>query len=468
MKDADGAASSIVEGEVLGGKYRVDSALGRGGMGAVFAATELGHGARVAIKVLLSHTEDDPVHRARFQREARAVKQLTSPHVARVLDVGTSASGAPFIVMELLEGEDLEQVAGRRGPMPAPEVVDIAMQACAALAEAHALGIVHRDVKPRNLFMTRHLDGRRHVKVLDFGISKWLEADDQTVLTRTSEVLGSPHYMSPEQLSTPRAVDARTDVWALGAAMYRMLAGRRPFEAETLPHVCARVLNSSPEPLPRVRLDLPPALVAVVARCLEKQPSARYGSVLALADALRPFLALDPGVVLAPVVTPPPPRGIERVRDQTVTASAPLLRGRANEALDDRTEASPPPEMPRPAPSPRRAPSVRALAVLLGVGGALALGAAAIVHPGATRPGAATAPDATTGPPGDDTASAAPLEPAPPIATAAGPDALPSATSSAKRARRAKPIAAPPPPPPAPPPAPSAQPTATGPPDVRH
>jgi eukaryotic-like serine/threonine-protein kinase len=293
-------ARPLAEGELLGGRYRIEVPLAQGGMGAVFVATDLELRTRVAVKVLLPQVADQLVSRARFEREARAAARLTSPHAVRVLDVGTGESGALFVVMELLVGEDLENRCQRVGPLFARDVAGMMLQACDALAEAHALGIVHRDVKPRNLFAVHGVNGQTFLKVLDFGISKWTESQEHTVVTRSSEVLGTPHYMSPEQLMSPRDVDARADVWGLGATMYRLLGGRRPFDAATIPHVCSLVLSASPKPLSSIRLDLPPAFVAVVERCLEKEPSARFPSVLELARALRPFVSLEPTLLLAP------------------------------------------------------------------------------------------------------------------------------------------------------------------------
>ena len=206
-------------GDVLAGKYRVDRVLGVGGMGVVVAATHLQLQQRVALKFMLDAGLAQPTQVERFGREARAAVRLRSDHVARVLDVGTLETGSPYIVMEYLDGSDIGSVLEQRGAMPVDMAVDCVLQACDAVAEAHALGIVHRDLKPRNLFLTTRNDGRALVKVLDFGISKHTTGSDLS-LTRTTEIMGSPSYMSPEQFRSAKLVDERTDIWALGAILY--------------------------------------------------------------------------------------------------------------------------------------------------------------------------------------------------------------------------------------------------------
>ena len=207
----------VEQGDVLAGKYRVDRVLGVGGMGVVVAATHLQLEERVALKFMLPEAYGDPDLAARFTREARAAVKLKSEHVARVLDVGTLDTGAPYIVMEYLDGTDLADELHKKGPLPVHEAAEYVLQACDALAEAHALGIVHRDLKPANLFLTRRGDGSPLVKLLDFGISKTSAFNDAGVaMTKTAAMMGSALYMSPEQMTSPKDVDARADVWALG------------------------------------------------------------------------------------------------------------------------------------------------------------------------------------------------------------------------------------------------------------
>jgi eukaryotic-like serine/threonine-protein kinase len=207
--------AGVREGDVLAGKYRVDRVLGAGGMGAVVAAYHMQLETKVALKFLLPAmlANEDAV--TRFAREARAAVKITNEHVARVLDVGTLESGAPYIVMEYLDGTDLAGWLRQRGPLPIEEAIDFVLQAGEALAEAHALGIVHRDLKPANLFYIRSADGRPTIKVLDFGISKVTNLSasaSNLVRTQTATLMGSPFYMSPEQMEATHAVDARTDI----------------------------------------------------------------------------------------------------------------------------------------------------------------------------------------------------------------------------------------------------------------
>jgi hypothetical protein len=281
----------VHEGDLLAGKYRVERVIGAGGMGVVVAAQHLQLGKLVAVKFLLPQVCANAEAVGRFLREARAAVQLESEHVARVIDVGTLETGAPYMVMEYLVGADLGQVLQARGPLPIEEAVDYVLQACEAIAEAHALGIVHRDLKPANLFLTQRKDGSALVKVLDFGISKATgdEAAIQPSLTATSAVMGSPQYMSPEQMRSSKNVDSRTDIWSLGMILYELLAGRPAYEADTLPGLCAMIATDPPPPLRKVRPDVPAELEAVVMRCLAKDPEQRVHDVGELATALLAF-----------------------------------------------------------------------------------------------------------------------------------------------------------------------------------
>ncbi|WP_394836577.1 protein kinase [Pendulispora rubella] len=280
-------------GDVIDGKYRIERILGRGGMGVVVRATHLQLEQAVALKFVLPRVAEVEAFRERFLREARASSRLRSEHVARVYDVGTTEAGLPYLVMELLEGNDLATLIHRSGPMAVADAVEYVVQACEAIVEAHDLGIVHRDLKPANLFVTRRPNGAPLLKVLDFGISKQIGpgATAAAALTQSTAVLGSPLYMAPEQLRSARAVDARSDVWALGIIAYELLTGRVPFHGETLTELCLKVVSDPAAPPSEARHDLPPELVSIVMRCLEKEPSARYSSVAMLAAALEPFSA---------------------------------------------------------------------------------------------------------------------------------------------------------------------------------
>jgi eukaryotic-like serine/threonine-protein kinase len=276
-------------GERILGKYEVERVLGVGGMGVVVAARHLQLGQRVAIKFVLDQVASDSNVAARFLREARAAGALSSEHVAKVIDFGTLESGAPFMVMEYLAGEDLAVILEKDGSLPISEAVLWVLQACEAIAEAHALGIVHRDLKPSNLFITRRADGSKLVKVLDFGISKTTDATMSQGLTLTGSLMGSPAYMSPEQLRSPKTVDARSDVWAIGIILYELLAGKSPFLTETLGETFARIVSDPPQPLQVLRAEVPEGLAAVVGHCLEKDVSLRVPSVAALASRLLPY-----------------------------------------------------------------------------------------------------------------------------------------------------------------------------------
>jgi len=283
------ATAGVREGDILAGKYRVDRVLGVGGMGVVVAAHHVELDDRVAIKFLLPEALHSGEAVARFGREAQAAVKIKSEHVARVTDVGRLENGAPYIVMEYLDGLDLGAWLQQRGPLPIAQAVEFLLQACEAIAEAHALGIVHRDLKPANLFVIRRPDGGLSVKVLDFGIAKRTGAGQVASITSTAAVMGSPLYMSPEQLNSAKDADARTDVWALGVILYELLAGEAPFIAETLPSVMVKITASEPPPLRARRPEVPAGLERVILTCLEKDRSKRFPTIGDLAHALVDF-----------------------------------------------------------------------------------------------------------------------------------------------------------------------------------
>jgi eukaryotic-like serine/threonine-protein kinase len=283
-------------GDVLAGKYKVERVLGAGGMGVVLGAYHLELDERVAIKLLSSDMTEDGEAVARFQREARAAVKIKSEHVARVLDVGRLESGAPYIVMEHLEGRDLGAWLDQDGPLPIPLAVDFVLQACEAIAEAHALGIVHRDLKPSNLFCVELRDGTPSVKVLDFGISKMsprASSRPDVGMTRSRALLGSPQYMAPEQLKSSRQVDPRSDIWSLGVVLYELVAGKPPFGGEEMPEIVINIASNEPLPLASLRPDAPPELASVIVRCLEKDADRRFSNVAEFAVALASFAPED-------------------------------------------------------------------------------------------------------------------------------------------------------------------------------
>jgi serine/threonine-protein kinase len=281
--------------QVLLGKYRIERVLGRGGMGVVLSAVHVDLDTRVAIKILHGEGALTPEGAGRFLREAQAASKLRSEFVARVTDFGRLADGQPFMVMELLDGEDFETIL-QRGALSPTEAVDAVLQAGAALAEAHAVGIIHRDIKPANLFRATRPDGSPCVKVLDFGISKVVEKLTDRPLTQTGSALGTPLYMSPEQLRSPKDIDARTDVWSLGVVLYEMLTGTPPFLAEQLLELVARILEVTPPSVETVRPEVPLALATIVRRCLEKDREKRVPGMRELADLLAPFASSEGGL----------------------------------------------------------------------------------------------------------------------------------------------------------------------------
>jgi serine/threonine protein kinase len=281
----------IAVGQVVAQKYRVDRFIGQGGMGVVVAAFYLELEQPVAIKFLLSESGVEGEGAERFRREARAAAKIHSEHVVRVFDFGLFEERVPYMVMELLHGHDLEHEVEQRGQLPIGEAASFVLQAIDAVAEAHAVGIVHRDLKPTNLFLAQRPDGSRIVKVLDFGISKSLAGTRprEVALTRTAAFVGSPLYMSPEQMRSARDVDARTDIWALGAILYVALTAQLPHPGASLPEVCVAVMNSQPRPLRDFLPHAPAALEEILMRCLAKEPAQRYSSVAELAERLLPF-----------------------------------------------------------------------------------------------------------------------------------------------------------------------------------
>jgi serine/threonine-protein kinase len=280
------------EGEVVGGKYRVEGVLGAGGMGVVVAAMHIDLQRRVALKFLQPAISRRSEVSTRFLREARAAVAIRSEHVAAVLDVGKLESGAPYMVMEYLTGVDLRQVLTDRGSLPVEDVVDYVLQASEAIAEAHSLGIVHRDLKPGNLFLTERPDGSPLVKVLDFGIAKSTDGattTDHTSLTITGTVMGSPRYTPPERLRDSKNVDPRGDVWSLGVVLQELLTQKAPFEARLVSALCAKIAADPPRPLREDRPDVPESLERLILWCLEKDPEARPADMAAFAKALAPF-----------------------------------------------------------------------------------------------------------------------------------------------------------------------------------
>ncbi|XXX80179.1 serine/threonine-protein kinase [Sorangium sp. So ce134] len=366
-------------GDIIGGKYRVERVLGRGGMGLVVSAHHVSLRHRVALKFLLPEGRTTPGALERFFREAQAAAAIASEHIARVIDVGQTDDELPYFVMEYLNGIDLEALVETRGPMPVSQAVSYVIEACDALAEAHTLGIVHRDLKPGNLFLASRADGSTLIKVLDFGISKASEAGAlglNAKLTSSSVVLGSPRYMSPEHIRNTGAVDARSDIWALGMTLYQLLTGRLPFENEAVSALFVSIVTDPPVPPRAYRPEIPVELEYILLMCLEKNPARRPQTVAELVSLLEP-LGSEPARLIAArilrramgneAVDAPPAPDRPRVVDedaQTLTgprAAAPASRGVATEGAQGVSTSAPPtqPSAVDPPPAAAIATSVR-------------------------------------------------------------------------------------------------------------
>ena len=432
--------TQVFPGQILAGKYRVDRVLGAGGMGVVVAATHLQLEERVAIKFLLPEALQNAEAVARFGREARAAVKIRGEHVARVVDVGALETGAPFMVMEYLDGHDLSQLIHDRGAMPPSDAVDAVLQACEALAEAHALGIVHRDLKPANLFMIRRPDGTPSVKVLDFGISKLTNAAaSDHAMTRTTAIMGSPLYMSPEQMTASRDVDARTDVWAIGVVLYELLSGRVPFSAETLPQICGLILTAAPPSIRQFAPNVPDALQAVVLHCLEKDRARRFQNVSELARALAPFGSRATSrsveriskILGAPSAAEPMPASVPQAQARTLPyePSTQSNWGQTNP--------------PRSSAGPLIAAGAAALVVLGSVAGFLVWRSKSNTTDAAASAGPAQEPSALASPSVVPTSRPAPVVTTAPLASSPQPaDASNPKPAAALHATPAKPVTA--------------------------
>jgi serine/threonine protein kinase len=277
-------------GRVIGGKYRIERPLGAGAWAQVFLAEHVDLHSKVAIKILTNWESCSDKQLGRFLREARSAARLKTIHVCRVLDVGRTEEGAPFTVLEHLDGTDFQHVVEERGRLDPATAVEYVLQACEGLAEAHASGIVHRDLKPANMFLTAAPDGSPLVKILDFGISKEMTGQKIDIhLTRSTDLLGTPFYMSPEQLRDAAEVDARTDIWSMGVILWRMLSGVMPFEGGSFAELCVSIMTGPP---PSRGLEhIPSGLVDTLYRCLEKDPARRFENVRQLAGALSHWLS---------------------------------------------------------------------------------------------------------------------------------------------------------------------------------
>lgn len=462
---------SVRPGDVLAGKYRIERVLGRGGMGVVVSAVHLRLDERVAIKFLLPAATESPEAVARFEREARAAVKIRSEHVARVIDVGTLETGAPYIVMEHLQGSDLATVVRQRRKLPVEDAVEYVLQACEAIAEAHAMGIVHRDLKPNNLFLTQRADGSPVVKVLDFGISKLLPgastSEPQASMTSTDSLLGSPIYMSPEQMTNPRGVDARTDVWALGATLFKLVTGKAPFDGDSIPQICGMIMMGTPPlSLRSLAPDAPEALEAVVVRCLQRQPADRFADVGELAAALEELApdralfsverirrVLEAGAAGVGGGSLPPAPASSPSASSRKSTSAPRVSlssvsspPAAGSATGPDAAVGPPSVGAKTMAawtntSNGRGGGSRRLAIVAGAAAVLAVGVAlGVLLRGGPGDGATAAEGATAAPPAAATVD--PTPPTPVVSTAPTPSTEPSSAPSAAASAATKPTAA--------------------------
>jgi serine/threonine-protein kinase len=291
---------TVEVGQVIGGKYRIEHALGEGGMGSVVCALDRDSQSKVALKVMREDATALANARGRFLREIRTVRALTSRHVAKVLDAGALEDGRPYVVMEYLQGKDLQALSKTRGKLPFDEVAEYVIQACDAIGEAHAAGIIHRDLKPANLFLVDGPEDKPLLKVLDFGVSKIENVDDgeagsDSVITNVTDMLGSPGYMAPEQLLSAKDADARSDVYSLGVIMYKLITGQPPVVAKSFHEHVDKIVKGEIEKPSSIVASIPPGLEEVIMRCLEKKPQNRFQSVADLTRALAPFsLQVEP------------------------------------------------------------------------------------------------------------------------------------------------------------------------------
>jgi serine/threonine-protein kinase len=493
----------LTAGIVIADRFRLVRPLGQGGMGAVWLAQHIGLDVPCAVKVIHAEAAQSPELRARFEREAKAAAQIRSPHVVQILDHGVW-EGAPYIAMELLEGEDLGQRLHRRGVLPPHETVALAVQVGRALAKAHGAGLVHRDLKPANIFLVRDED-REIAKVLDFGVAKVKETGlDGT--TKTGAVLGTPYYMSPEQARGSKDLDHRSDLWALAVVVYRCVTGRLPFRGEALGDLFVKIIVE-PLPVPSLVSNAPPGFDAWWERAAARDPGQRFQTAKELSDALGLALGVTVGagvevgsslassVTLPPLGAPPatlpavpdsarPP--IPSQSDSVPTTTQPMTPPPASSATRPLGEATmpltPPGAMAPPSPTPwpnsaptplqqaisvREAPpSRRGTAVTIAITAAVILGgvglffalrpaapraeadapapAPAAAAPAAAEPQAAAAPTASVSPPpsATTTAPAAIPAPRPTAATHTGAPPAPPATP-AKGAAVSRPPPAP-------------------------
>jgi serine/threonine protein kinase len=340
----DSEAPSLV-GTLLAQRYRLVSHLGGGGMGDVYRAVNEVVNREVAIKLLRPELSRSRETVARFVREARAANAVRHPNVVDILDVATAEDGTPFLVQELLHGHDLSVPLNQRGRVSCAEALDWMIPVVDAVAAAHAQGLMHRDLKPENVFLATQPGGAVIPKVLDFGLSRSVDDRSQRV-TATGVAMGTPGYMSPEQIIGASTIDVRTDVWALGVMLYELMAGVLPFTAETPGALFLRICTADPVPLAEAAPWVPQSLCDVVMRCLVREPSGRFDDAGALVTALRAERPTAPADAPPPMPPRPPPRPTDLADGATLSAPG----------VDPAVTLGPPHRAPAPSPPPRTSP----------------------------------------------------------------------------------------------------------------
>jgi serine/threonine protein kinase len=398
--------NEVQTGKVLNGRYLIEHQLGAGGMGAVYAARHVHLGTKLAIKVLLPELLCEAEAVERFDREARASAKIADENVVRILDVGQLENGAPYMVMEFLEGQDAAAYLKKHGRLSIEQAIDVMIQTCAAVAAAHAMDIIHRDIKPSNLFFVHRSAGRPLVKVLDFGVSKLVTADSQENLmaTKTGSILGSPGYVSPEQWFDSKNVDKRSDIWALGIVLYELLTGKMPFVAASAPVLATKIAYEAVVPPTEQRPEIPADLEKIVLRCLEKKAEDRFQDVTAVAKALgsaqRRYQALNSSTANLPLTI-----------DLPSPTPSPVAKGRVWRPVSNRA----------------------AVSALAGVLALIAVGV--LLHTRMSGVGRASADSASpVGHPTVGAVSGAPVSPPSPVAAMNAPE-KPTGTSSAGRSK---------------------------------
>jgi serine/threonine-protein kinase len=446
MEGAREEGADLAKGDVIAGKYRLEREIARGGMGVVWAARHEMLRQDVALKTLLPDALNDPNAIERFTREARAAAMLESDHVVRVFDVGFLPTGLPYIAMEQLDGNDLSGELRSRGPLPVMVACQYMVQALQAISEAHSRGIVHRDLKLSNLFLAKRSNGGERVKVLDFGISKFQGAEKaERDLTSTGQVLGSPAYMSPEQLRDPRSVDTRTDIWSVGVILYELLSGVALFDSEkSVGETFAKIIADPIPSLRSVKPDIPEEIDRVVMRCLDRNRETRLQTVDELWDALAPFAP-------PPSAPTPPSFRVMPVVAKAAIRDVPTLAASGNVRPVEPTQAAPVAASRRPL---RFVAVAGGLVLVLVVSSGLfvqralrrrsADAAGAVLRPGVSSSAdiVASAPAGATASPPEPADSVVP-SPAPPRASAST-----SAMTTKPRHASPPPVRSPPPKPP--------------------